>query len=109
MADATAAAPASGDEYQFPTTAPTPQFGKVWGFLDGVGGAAQRIGGVVDLVADGAEDVARGRGALDTQRADAADRELSTALRLAAFERGDNKLQIIAIAAAAVAVIMLIK
>lgn len=99
----------NSDEYTFPTTAPTSGFAKVWGTLDGIGGAAQRVGGIVDIFADGQEDIARGRGAIATQRADQADRDLSTALRLAAFERGDNKLTILAVAAASVAVIMLLR
>lgn len=95
-------------EYQFPAKAPE-GFAKVFGFLDGVGGAAQRVGGIVDIVADGAEDVARGRAAVQNQRLDTQERELGMALRLQGFERGDNKLTILAVAAAAVALIVLMK
>lgn len=96
------------DDYNFPTTAPK-GFAEVWGALDGLGGAAARVGGIVDIAADAREDIARGRAAVATQRADEADRALSTMLRLQAFERGDNKLVIGAVAAAAVALILLIK
>lgn len=104
MADAPADA-----GYVFPAKAPTSGFASVWGFLDGVGGAAQRVGGIVDVVADGAEDVARGRAAVQNQRLDTQERELGLALRLQGFERGDNKLTILAVTAAAVALIVLMK
>lgn len=71
-------------------TAPGNGWAKVWGFLDGVGGATSRIGGIVDTVADGAEDVARGRAAISNQRLDVQERELDLALRLSTTERGDN-------------------
>lgn len=101
-------AEADDDDYKFPTTAPK-GFEKVWGFIDGVGGAAERVGGIVDVVADGAENVARGKAAIANQRLDKQERELGLALRLAGFERGDNKLTILAVAAAAVAVIVLMR
>lgn len=94
--------------FAFPETAPK-GFEKVWNFADGVGGLVERVGGVVDLVADGAEDVARGKAAISNQRLDKQERELGLALRLKGFERGDNKLTIVAVAAAAVALIVLMK
>lgn len=84
-------------------------WGTVNGFLDGAGGAATRLGGIVNTVADGAEDVARGRRAIHEERLDVQERELGMALRLAGFNRGDNKLTIFAVAAAAVAVIVLMR
>lgn len=101
-------AEADDDDYKFPTTAPK-GFEKVWAVFDGIGGAAERVGGIVDVVADGAEDVARGKAAIAKQRLDKQERELGLALRLAGFERGDNKLTILAVAAAAVAVIVLMR
>jgi hypothetical protein len=81
----------------------------VWGFLDGAGGAVSRLGGIVNTVSDGAEDIARGRRAIHEEQQDRQERELGLALRLAGFERGDNKLTIFAVAAAAVAVIVLMR
>lgn len=88
--------------------APTPRgFEGVFNVLDGIGGSVDRIGGIVETVADGAEDVARGKAAISNQRLDRDERELGIALRLAGFERGDNKLTILAVAAAAVALIVI--
>lgn len=94
-----------------PAAAPTGTgvWAQVNGFLDGAGGAASRLGGIVNTVADGAEDVARGRRAVHEERLDVQERELGMALRLAGFNRGDNKLTILAVAAAAVAVIVLMR
>lgn len=80
----------------------------VWGFLDGLGGAADRVGGIVNTVADGAEDIARGRGAIADQRLDVQQRELSMALELAGFQRGDNVQLYWAGAAVAAAVVFLL-
>jgi hypothetical protein len=92
------------------TAAATPSgWAGVWGFLDGVGGAADRLGGIVNTVADGAEDVARGRAAIHEEQQNRQQRDLDMALQLAGFERGDNKLMILAVAVAAVAVIVLMR
>lgn len=86
-----------------------PGFQKVLGFLDGVGQVADGVAGIVDTGADMAESVARGRGAIsEEQRADEAF-DLDQYLSLEEFKRGDNRLKIIAFAAAAVAVIVLFK
>lgn len=102
MAGNEAAAPAA------PVQAPGAGWAKVWGFLDGAGGAVDRIGGIVDTVADGAEDVARGRRAIHEEQQDRQQRELDMALQLSGFERGDNRLMIVAFGAAAVALIFLL-
>ncbi|WP_444431219.1 hypothetical protein ACTTAM_20180 (plasmid) [Rhodobacter capsulatus] len=76
--------------------------------LDGIGGAAERVGGIADLRPMAPKTWRRaGRGA--EPAADTQERELGMALRLEGFERGDNKLQIVAVAAAAVALILLMK
>lgn len=80
---------------------------KVNGFLDGLGGAVGAVGGIVDTGADIAEDVARGKAAISNQNLDKQSREIDLALRMQGFQRGDNKLVILAVAAAAVALIML--
>ena len=82
---------------------------KVNGFLDGLGGAVDAVGGIVDTVADGAEDVARGKAAISNQNLDKKQRELDLALQLQGFKRGDNRLMIGAFAAAAVALILLMR
>lgn len=84
-------------------------FEGVFNTIDGVGGVANRLAGIVDTAANGAEDIARGKAAISNQRYDAQERELGLALRLAGFNRGDNKLTIVAVAAAAVALILMMK
>lgn len=88
--------------------APNETWGKVWGFFDGLGGVADRVGGIVDTVADGAEDVARGRAAIHEEQQNRQQRDIDMALQLAGFERGDNRLMIVAVGAAAVALIFLL-
>lgn len=93
-----------------PAPAPAPAgFRGAFDFFDGVAGIAGRVGGIVDTAANAAEDVARGKSAIANQRQDKRDRQLTTALRLKSFDRGDNKIQIFAVAAAAVAVIVLMR
>lgn len=77
------------------------------GFLDGLGGATDRIGGIVNTVADGAEDVARGRAALHEERQAQRQSELDMTLQLAGFERGDNLKLYWVVGAVAAAVIIL--
>lgn len=90
-----------------PAAAPATGFEKVLGTINGLNQVASGIGGIVDTTANAAEDIARGKAAMSNQRLDKEDRELSIALRAQAFERGDNKLIIMAVAASAVALILL--
>ena len=83
-------------------------WGGVWGFMDGISGVATRLGGIVNTVADGAEDVARGRAAIDNQQKDEQQREIDQALEIAGFERKDNVTQMWVIGAAAVALILIL-
>lgn len=82
-------------------------FEGVFGFLDGLGGVAGRLGGIVDTGADAAEDIARGKGALANQQQDQSQRDLDQLLELRGFNRQDNVTQMWVIGAAAVAVIFL--
>lgn len=95
------------DETTAPASAPGPGWEKVFGFIDGVGGVADRVAGIVDTTADAAEDVARGRAAISQQAQARQQADLDMALQLQGFERGDNRLMIFAVGAAAVAVIVL--
>lgn len=83
-------------------------FEGAWGFLDGLGGIAGRLGGIVDTGANAAEDIARGRGAMDDQRLNKSQQELDQLLQLRGFNRTDNVTQMWVIGAAAVAVILLV-
>lgn len=92
------------------STAPAPVqpgFEKVVGALNGLNQVAGGVAGLIDTGANAAEDIARGKAAVANQRLDVADREMSLALRMQQFQRGDNKLVILAVAASAVALIML--
>lgn len=81
----------------------------VWGFVDGLGGAADRLGGIIDTAADAAEDVARGRGAIADQQQTKQSRDIDMMLQMRAFRRGDNRVQMLVIAAAAVALVLILK
>lgn len=79
------------------------------GWLGGLADATETVGGIVDTVADGAEDIARGKAAISNQMLDKQQREQDMALQLAGFARGDNVQLYYVIGAAAVAVILLMK
>lgn len=78
---------------------------RVTGFFTGVGTVTNQIAGIVDSGANMAEDVARGRGAIADQRLDVEERELSMALDLAQWQRGDNLSLYWVVGAAAVALV----
>lgn len=84
-------------------------FEGVFGFLDGMGGVATRLGGIVDTSANAAEDIARGRAAIEDQQLDRARQELDLTLTLAGFNRKDNQMQMWVIGAAAVALILILR
>lgn len=90
-------------------TAKTTGWAAVNGWLGGLSDATDTVGGIVNTVADGAEDVARGKAAIADQQLDKAEREQDIALQLAGFARGDNVQLYYVIGAAAVAVILLMK
>lgn len=79
------------------------------GWLGGLSDATDTVGGIVNTVADGAEDIARGKAAIANQQLDKQEREQSMALQLAGFARGDNVQLYYVIGAAAVALILLMK
>ncbi|QYZ71225.1 hypothetical protein [Neotabrizicola shimadae] len=70
----------------------------IFGFLDGLGGVAERVNNFSDDAAGVAENLARGRAALANQRADKRGRDLDLAeqrqdiqLEAVKVERGDNR------------------
>lgn len=85
-------------------------FDGVLGFFDGISSVANSIGRTVGIVADGAEDVARGRDAIDEQQYLAASRNQDLALDMFKTERGDNvQLMWVGGAIAAAALVLLLK
>jgi len=74
----------------------------VQGFLTGLAGVANTVGGIVDTGANAAEDIARGKGALADQKLDVKEREQDMWLKQTKVERGDNVVLYWAIAFAAV-------
>ena len=65
-------------------------FDGILGFADGISSVFNSIGRTVGVIADGAEDIARGRAAIDNQMQDRDERDQDLALEMFTTERGDN-------------------
>lgn len=72
------------------------------GFLTGLAGVTNTVGGILDTSANAAEDIARGKGALADQKLDVKEREQDMWLKQTKVQRGDNVVMYWAIAFAAV-------
>ncbi len=86
----------------------TPGLDRVTGFFDGLGRVADSVGGIVDTGADIAEDIARGRLALHEEQRLQEQHDLDLFLRREGFQRGDNRLQIIAFTVAGLALVLIL-